>query len=218
MARDARQRQKKLARKAAKRKAALASKKSMGLVGSARQILPAASGPIHECLMPEELFDVGIGNVIVSRTMPTGLIGASFFLVDIYCLGIKNAFFEVMSSEEYAYKTAGLQHEKLTCIEPPCARKLVEDAEAYARDLGFKPHPDYKVAKRIFGDIDVTACPMHFEFGKDGKPFFVSGPYDTPEKCDRIIDTLTKRCGPDGFHFIIGMGEPFDDFDDDDDY
>jgi hypothetical protein len=182
MARDARQRQKKLAKKAAKRKVALASKQRMGLVGSARQIVSAASGPIHECLMPEGLFDIGIGNVIVSRTMPTGQIGASFFLVDIYCLGIKNAFFEVMSSEAYAYKTARLQHEKLKRIDPPCARKLVEDAEAYARDLGFKPHPDYQVAKRIFGDIDATACPMHFEFGKDGKPFFASGALRHPCK------------------------------------
>jgi hypothetical protein len=214
---DARKRQKKRANRVAKRKAALASKKQAGLVGSARQIVSAVSGPVHECLIPESLFDLGIGNVIVSRTLPTGQIGAAFFLVDVFCLGIKDAFFEVMSLDDYDYRLSGLQQEKLKRTDPACARKLVEGAEAYARDLGFKPSPGYQVAKRIFGDIEATTCSVHFEFGQDGKPHFMSGPYDTPAKCRRIFDTLSKRCGPGGFHFTLVTGDPFDDFDDDDD-
>ncbi|MGQ4809581.1 hypothetical protein NKDENANG_03002 [Candidatus Entotheonellaceae bacterium PAL068K] len=136
--------------------------------------------------------------------------------MDVFCLGIKNAFFNTMAVQEYADKSTGPQHERPKRIDPTCARKLVEGAEAYARGLGFKPHQDYQVAKRIFGDLDATACPTHFEFGKDGKPFFVSGPYDTPAACERIINILTKRCGPDGFYHMVGLGDPFDDFDDDD--
>ena len=214
MALDARKRQQKLAKKAAKRKAVVAIKKSLGevdgLVSRGRQALPAASAPIHECLVPDSLFDIGIGNVIVSRRMPNGFIGAAFFLVDVFCLGIKDAFYDVLSPAEYDYRLAGLQHETFRAIPPACARKLVEGAEAYARDLGFTPHPDYQRARQIFGDLDATACPTRYVFGKDGKPFFMSGPYDTPAKCRRILDTLTRRCGPEGFHYTVAVGGPLE--------
>jgi len=214
MALDARKRQQKLAKKAAKRKAVVATKKSLGeaggLVSHMRHIMPNANAPIHECLIPESLFDMGIGNVIVSRKLPNGFIGAAFFLVDVFCLGVKDAFYDVMSPAEYDEKLASLQHETFRALHPTCARKLVEGAEAYARDLGFQPHPDYQIARRIFGDLDATACPTRYTFGKDGKPFFMSGPYDTPARCRKIIDTLTGRCGPEGFHYTVAVGGPLE--------
>lgn len=218
MALDQKKRQKKRAKKAAKRKAVVAAKRAAGgfsgFLAGARSIALATSAPIHECLMPEEMFEAGMGTVIVSRSMPDSRIGASFFLLDVFCLGIKNAYFMAMSREAYDYRLGTVeQNETLTPIHPTCARKLVEGAEAYARDLGFSPHPDYQLAKRIFGDIDAVACPTSFTFGKDGKPFFITGPNDTPARIEKIIVTLTKRCGPDGFHYMVGMGGELD-FDD----
>ena len=210
MALDAKKRQQKLAKKAAKRKAVLATKKPAwsagGMVPHGRHAVPAASAPIHACLVSDSLFDIGIGNVIVSRKMPNGSIGAAFFLVDVFCLGIKDAFYDVLSPVEYDYRVSGLQHETFRAIHPTCARKLVEGAEAYARDLGLNPPADYQRAGQIFGDLDATVCPTSYVFGKDGKPFFMSGPYDTPVRCRRIIDTLTRRCGPEGFHFTAAGG------------
>jgi len=214
MALDARKRQQKLAKKAAKRKAVVATKKSLGEVGGlvsrGRQAMLAAGAPIHECLVAESLFDIGIGNVIVSRKMPNGFIGAVFFLVDVFCLGIKDAFYDVLSPAEYDHRLSGLQHETFRALHPTCARKLVEGAEAYARALGFNPHADYQRARQIFGDLDATACPTHYVFGKDGQPFFMSGPYDTPARCRSIIDTLTRRCGPEGFHYTVAIGGPLE--------
>jgi hypothetical protein len=219
MAIDPRKLQKKRAKKAAKRKAVVAAKKAAGGSGSflagGRSIALATGAPIHECLMPEEMFETGMGTVVVSRSLPNGQIGASFFLLDVFCLGVKNAYFLAMSPEEYDYRLGTIgQNETLTPIHPTCARKLVERAEAYARDLGFAPHPDYQLAKRIFADIDAAACPTSFTFGKDGKPFFIAGPNDTPKKVQKILNTLTKRCGPDGFHYMVGIGGELD-FDDD---
>ncbi|MGQ4809582.1 hypothetical protein NKDENANG_03003 [Candidatus Entotheonellaceae bacterium PAL068K] len=72
MALDAKKRQEKRVKKATERRGSLTSKKRLGLAGSAKQVGPAASEPIHECLIPERLFDIGIGDVIVSRTLPLG--------------------------------------------------------------------------------------------------------------------------------------------------
>ena len=215
MPRDPKKRQKQLTKKAAKRRAALAAREAgtRASAGSsdARQVALAAKFPIYECLVPELLFEIGIGNVIVTRTMLHGNVASALFLVDVFCLGIKDVFFAVLSHAAYADRLVELkQRESFNIIRPTCARKLVEGAEAYARDLGFSPHPDYHVAKKIFGEIDAQACPMSFEFGKDGKPFFVAGPYDTPARCQTIMDTLMVRCGPDGFHYLMEIGRPFD--------
>jgi hypothetical protein len=90
-------------------------------------------------------------------------------------------------------------------IEPAYARKLVEDAVVYARDLGFEPHEDYRVARKVLQDIDATVCKEQFTFGKDGKPFFMSGPNDSQQRSRQIMETLERRCGPDGYHYMIGL-------------
>ena len=105
MAIDEKRRQKKLARKAAKRKKALAARKPEysggGGYSAERLMAMAAASPIHECLMPAGLFDLGMGSVVVSRKMPDGEIGFGVFLVDVFCLGVKDAFFSVRPQGEY---------------------------------------------------------------------------------------------------------------------
>ncbi len=208
MATDAKKRQKKLARKASKRKQALTQKKQNVSMGSKRQMALASQAPLHECLMPAGLFEDGIGHVIVSRTLPSGQIAAAFFLVDVFCLGVKDTFFQVLSPADYAYRTSGLAHQQLEPVDPSRVRKLVEEAVAYAQELGLSPHPDYKLTRQLLSDIEVKDSATSFQFGKNGKPFFMSGPYDTPAKIDRIVRTVTDRVGPEAFDYVIALGDP----------
>lgn len=211
MAFDPKNRLKKLAKKAAKRKAKLV-KKSLGLrmsdsLGKLILIKNASSAPLHESLMPKSLFELGMGNLIVSRKMTSNQIAAGVFLVDTYCLGVKNAFFTIVSPERYQGMLEGMHGQaSFVNIHPPCARKLIEGAVAYARNLGLSPHPDYQQTKEIFGDIDANACPTSFEFGNDGKPYYMTGPNETPRRRREILDTLTKSCGEGGFHFTLVEG------------
>ena len=223
MALNSKKLQKKRAKKAAKRKAIVAAKKTPMISGrlstSPRALSLAVSSPLHECLVAKELFPAGIGTAVVSRSMPDGRIGASFFLLDVFCLGVKNAYFVAMPQEEYDYRLDTIaSNETLQPVLPSFVRKLVEETEAYARDLGFSPHPDYQDAKKIFADIDATTCTDSFTFGKNGKPFFITGPHDTPKKIEKILATLTNRCGPGGFDYMVGLQDVFDlDMEDEDD-
>ncbi len=210
MAMDEKRRQKKLAKKAAKRKAKLSDKKDarISVSAGAQNIALALNSPVHECIVPEGLFEVGIGNILISRKMPNGNLALSVFLLDVYCLGVKNAFFFIMSQSEYDDRIRSIKRDAdFKSFPPECGRKLVESAEAYAGALGFNPHPDYDSAGKIFEDIDAGKCPMQFEFGKDGRPLFVSGPHDTRAKCMKIMETLTKSCGPGGFQYMIGVNQ-----------
>ena len=210
MASNERKRQKKLEKKKAKRKASKQmGRKAGGGFGPSYGMAQAVKSPIHECLMTKEIFEFGIGHVIVARKMPAGLIGVSNFLLDVYCLGVKNAFYATLTQEQYEERIEYLeQNGDLESIHPSCARKLVEGGVQYARDLGLMPHKDYAKARKIFGDIDPEACPREFEYGRDGMPLYVNGPNDTQEKSRQIIDHLTKRLGPDEFHYIVGVEDP----------
>jgi hypothetical protein len=215
-------RQKKLVRRKSKRKKALTHKKKVGelpgIVAIEKLFLHSAKEPLYQCFASAEMFDVGIGDVLISRRRRLdGLIVTSVFLVDLFCMGVKNAIFDLMPPSMYEVTLTGLELSvELIEIPPECARKLVEGAVAYAKDLGFSPHPDYRIACQIFGDIDSNACETGFEFGYDGKPLYVSGPHETPGDIERILNQLERRCGPGGFEYEIMEEGMDDDFDEDD--
>lgn len=208
MATDPKRRQKSLARKAARRKAKHAAAHAAQSAG-VRSLSRLSAFPIHECLVPEGLFERGIGNVLVTRRLPSGELACGAFLVNPWCLGVKNAFLRVWSEAFYEDRVEHLLlEEALEDVSPAYAKKLISDAVSYARGLGLAPHPDYRKAFPIFEGIDAAECPQEFSFGHEGKPFFVSGPNDTPARCRQILETLGARLGPEGFHFLLGTRDP----------
>jgi hypothetical protein len=213
-----------LAAKAARRKAVVADKQQAAVPAKyqlARAVV-AAQSPIERCVVGTELFKSGMGTLILARRLPSGLLASSFILIDAYCLGVKDAFYrEVAPSEfETLFKKQKLS-QAFVDIDPCAARKLLRDVVAYAADLGFPPADDFAAAEKLFGSIDADLSEEVFVFGYEGKPLYVSGPYDTPAKIRRITETLDRRCGPNNWKYMIPLNEPppwmlVDDRDDDD--
>jgi hypothetical protein len=199
--------QKKREKKAAKRKeASKAAAKQTGMLTFAREWTAAAQAPVADVLAPKALFERGIGTVWFGRQLPAGRYALAGFLVDTFCLGVKNAMANILSAEKYREVIErALANESVERMHPACGRKLVEQAVAYAGDLGLDPHPDYKLGKLIFGDVDAAACPVSFNFGREGKPFYVSGPDDTPAVQRRILKQLERRCGSGNFDYLLGI-------------
>jgi hypothetical protein len=230
MAIDPRKRQKKLAKSRAKRKSkALANRRAQqgrpqhAALGLEFEL--AVRGPIDECYVSEILltpgYNQGLGTVIVTRLASGGMVAAGVYLLDVFCLGVKDSFATLMTREEFRQflSQTNLQ-EPMKNVEPAVAKKLIEDSVAYARSLGFDPHPDFRPARKLLEDIDVSACMMEFTFGDRGKPHFISGPNDTPARIRQICDTLERTCGKDNYKISILLGDPFGDddyYDEDDD-
>jgi hypothetical protein len=70
--------------------------------------------------------------------------------------------------------------------------------------LGLKPHRDFEQTKFHLGQRPEKL--MRLEFGKDGKPFYISGPRDN---ADRMIATLKEHVGNDNFHYLLSLGPDF---------
>jgi hypothetical protein len=233
MALDQRKRQKKLAKQRAKRKSKLAEKKQARQSASSWKNFAgleyelATRAPIFECYAAEEIFgESGIGQVIVSR-LSGDLVAAGIFLVDALCLGVKDAFAFFRPVGDFRYLVSDMgTNMTLKKVEPEFAKKLIIEAIAYARSIGFEPHKDFPLPGKILQDIDETKCDTKFTFGRDGKPFFIAGPNDTEARCDQVIETLSRKLGPGNYDYMMPISpesliyfdyEGDDDWEDDDD-
>jgi hypothetical protein len=126
------------------------------------------------------------------------------FLLDVWCLGVKNALPPEpmaptrLAEHRHAYFDAFEGHVQ---VPAELVRALVFGAAAYARELGFDPEADFAAAAAVLGE-PVGPCPIGF--GRDGKPFYVIGPYDDPEA---VVRTLRGTVGDDGFHYALAFPE-----------
>jgi len=208
MVASTRKRQKRLERAKKNRKERHKSLQRQKQRGLFELLTEASSAPIKHCCAAEVLWHEGIGNVLISRQLPNGNVAFAMFLVDMYCLGVKDVFGNTMPQAMYAGKLYGrlVKQSSIVPLTPPALRKLVEGAVEYARSLGLQPHPDYRKARPIFGDIDASECTEEFEYGDRGKPHFFAGPHDSPQRCSEIIRILTRTCGEGEFHCTVPLG------------
>ncbi len=205
---DPRKRQKKLEKQKAKKKAERKEIARREAQGMPVRLEAASRAPIlHSCCM-KALWEEGMGQVLISRQLSGGNVAFVAFLVDVYCLGVKNVHLDIVPRAVYDKNIYDrlLNEWPVQHLKPECARKLVESSVEYALSLEFPPHTDYRVGKLIFGDISAEACPQEFVFGKDGKPFFFAGPHDHAARCREVLSTLNRVCGPNGYHFIMPAG------------
>jgi hypothetical protein len=122
----------------------------------------------------------------------------------VYCLGVKNALGpEIMDDVRlrgFIDKYFSGYHDDP--IEAPIelAREVVFGSLDYARGLGFDPHPDFAAAA---GHLGSWSGPSSITFGKNGKPVYISGPYDDPRP---ILRTLERTIGTGNFDFLAVAG------------
>jgi hypothetical protein len=92
---------------------------------------------------------------------------------------------------------------------PELAHQMIYQAIDYAAQFGFKPQKDYKWSRLILEKRGILPETSPITFGRAGKPFYVSGPYDNAEA---IIARLEKTAGPGNYDYLIQTEEPsFDD-------
>jgi hypothetical protein len=140
--------------------------------------------------------------------MPNGFIGAGVYLLDVWCLGVKNSYFTTLSEYDYNDRIREIEvNEELETIHQSCLRKLINECVDYSEKLGFKPHKDFKISRQLLMDVDPTVCPAKYGFGKDGKPFYISGPHESKQKAKQIVNTLLHNCGEGNFDYVVGGGE-----------
>jgi hypothetical protein len=211
MSQHGKKQQERLARKKAQRerkKAAIARRVEHG------ELIPieyATDWPVFEASVPDNLFAKGIGNLFLARRMPNGRLAVGIYLLDTYCLGVKDFTLGVVSPAGYRLQVAqadAVGRQRPT--SPERFAKLILDGVAYARGIGLEPHPDFELGEQLLAGINAAACTDTFEFGSDGKPLYIQGPNDGPARIAQIM-TAIQPVG--GFGTFMGVPPDWDDID-----
>ena len=169
----------------------------------------ASKWPVHEVLLSQGWQQQGVLiTILVARRSPmSGKVAAGLFLVDLACLGVKSAQVKLFKDPE-EYRGGLRQHafriQPMASASLDLVAKIISTGLEYAAALGIKPDPVFSQGEHLLAGADPgaenTLVPTG---GPEGKPMFVSGPYDD---VDRIVAQLTRAVGPEGFHFVMGEG------------
>ena len=80
------------------------------------------------------------------------------FLVDTFCLGVKNAFCNEGLGRrqiEAQLLPGYYQNEEPTRVGINYVKEIIYGAVDYARDLGFDPHPDFELSRHVLGSEEI---------------------------------------------------------------
>lgn len=131
--------------------------------------------------LPPLAHGAGLASVAVVREHDDTDVNVCGYLVDTYCLGVKNAVTPTMVNRRHLSDFLADFYAAYPSEPLPAPLELAQDlvfgAIEYARGLGFDPHPDFRQAAAHLG---TWQPPSRITFGHHGKPDFQQGPYDAP--------------------------------------
>ncbi len=208
MPRDPRKIQKAAMKKRSKRKAALQHKshrqESMP-VSSQGIIRRARTFPLFECWISAnwQKDNLGLVEMLLAREQPDGDICFGVYLVDKYCLGLKNTFANAGFSRTRYHnevRSSIFRETKPLECSAELAHQMIYASIEYAARFGFEPDKDFALTQYVLAPRGELEEPYQLTFGRNGKPFFIAGPYDNAA---RIIKQLDKTAGPGNYDYLM---------------
>lgn len=167
----------------------------------------ARSLEIGKCYISEELEDCGEGVIFVTRNHKGGKVSMGFYLVDIYCLGVKDSHYGLRMEEEEMQEYISNYVKMRECSYEE-AHNWIYGAIAFAEEGGIEPDKSFALTQYMLEE-DTDEIPLiEYEFGKNGQHFLVC---HSVSEANRYLPILREHLGND-VKFVIEDGK-YDDSD-----
>jgi len=171
----------------------------------------ARAFPILECWISAEWQkdSPGLVEILVARQQSDGDICFGMYLVDKFCLGLKNTFGRVNYSrtryEDELHNTFFQDTGRVAC-PPELAHQMIYASIEYAAQFGFTPEKDFALTQYLLAPRGELEESYDLTFGRDGKPFFIAGPYDDPKL---ILKQLERTAGAGNYDYLVMSPDMF---------
>jgi tetratricopeptide (TPR) repeat protein len=150
----------------------------------------AAEFPVGSCYISRTWQERGLAHVVVLRQVPDGTFVLGAYLVDVFCLGVKNAFSARLKNNEVRPFLEECP-EALREIPYEDARSVILGGIGFARQFGFEPDDSWNASQAIVEPERLFN--RRFDFGKDGQPLYVQGPNDDVRAIMKKLDSFIKE-------------------------
>lgn len=161
----------------------------------------ARSLEIGPCYASDIFGEAGEGIVIVTRKHSGGKFSMGVYMIDAFCLGIKDSTYN-MWIEDYEVKDIIDHFGELKPCTYEEAHNMVYGAMEFALEAGIQPHKSFALTKYMLEEDDEHVPLIDYPFGKDGKHFLV---VDTRQEANRYLPLLRKNLGEGNFEFSIAQ-------------
>jgi len=148
--------------------------------------------PVTQCFVNRNWQEQGLATVFVIRQLPNSKYIAGVYLVDVYCLGVKDAFCNANLASLEIQKMQASSGLPMVEIDYEDARSLVLGGLDYAKQHGFESHEDWHDACYVI-DPERAFVPK-FSFGSGGAPLYVQGPFDDVEANTQKAKGMNQKC------------------------
>ena len=156
---------------------------------------------IGTCYVSDDMTEYGEGHVIVTRRHTGGRISVAMYLVDTYCIGVKDSLFRLRLEEEELEEMLERAPSIRECSYEE-AHNWVYGAIAWAEEAGIEPDKSFAVTKYMLEE-DTDEIPLiEYEFGRDGKHLLMA---NNNLEASRYLPLLKKNLGEGNFAFTIKM-------------
>ena len=168
---------------------------------------------IGKCFVSNDITICGEGHVVVSRLQKSGKISAAFYLVDIYCLGVKDSFYRLrLDEDEFEEMIDRMVPYNIEECSYEVAHNWIYGAIAFAEEAGIKPDKSFNLTQYMLEE-DTDEVPLiEYEFGRNGKHFLVA---KNKLEASRYLPFMKANLG-DNFDVLIDDLDDFDEEEDDD--
>jgi len=176
--------------------------------------------PLGLCYINGNWKATGMAFIVVTRKHVNDNITFGAYQVDLFCLGVKDAFCNFNISpfelEELIKKKDTDSHgvDKMMIVDYVLVHNIIYGSIEYADELGFHPCKDFKLAQYILEEDDEHIELIDIEFGFKGKPAIFPGKEAMPKN---IITQLEKSVGQGNFLIFDPGDEDFEDQEEEDD-
>jgi hypothetical protein len=168
----------------------------------------ARNYPIEGCWTQPDWKEHGLAVVVIARLQPDGNLVFGNYLVDTYCLGLKDTYCNAdvppgQFRRDYLPKI--FPADPPVDISPALAHEIIYGGIEYAAQFGFHPHADFRLSRYILDPPDLHPRTGEVEFGHDGKPLYVEGPHDNT---NAILRQLARTAGEGNFDYLVQVAGP----------